>query len=124
MNPKCRGLGFFSFLIKPVQRICKYPLLLRVRTRPRCLSPQLAHVPPQELIKVTPETHADYSALQDAMRDIEAVVAQLNEKKRSTETQTKILELMTSVEGLDKVRVVVLWPVPLLTVMCHSNPLL
>jgi hypothetical protein len=29
-NPTCRGLTLFSFLIKPIQRICKYPLLLRV----------------------------------------------------------------------------------------------
>ena len=30
LNPECRGLTLFSFLIKPIQRICKYPLLLRV----------------------------------------------------------------------------------------------
>ncbi len=31
MNPRVRGLDLNQFLIKPVQRICKYPLLLRVR---------------------------------------------------------------------------------------------
>lgn len=30
-NPRLRGLKLDQFLIKPVQRICKYPLLLRVR---------------------------------------------------------------------------------------------
>lgn len=30
-DPRCRGLSFLSFLIKPTQRIAKYPLLLKVR---------------------------------------------------------------------------------------------
>ena len=29
-DPRCKGLFLQSFLIKPIQRVCKYPLLLRV----------------------------------------------------------------------------------------------
>lgn len=31
--PECRGLGIYDYLIKPLQRICKYPLFLRVKNR-------------------------------------------------------------------------------------------
>ena len=29
-DPRCKQLDIMSFLVKPVQRVCKYPLLLRV----------------------------------------------------------------------------------------------
>ena len=29
-DSRCKQLDMMSFLVKPVQRVCKYPLLLRV----------------------------------------------------------------------------------------------
>jgi len=44
-----RFLHLEDFLIAPVQRLCKYPLLLR------------------ELKKFTPESHSDFKPVQEAM---------------------------------------------------------
>ncbi len=32
-DPRCRNLNLQAFLIKPLQRLTKYPLLIRVRLR-------------------------------------------------------------------------------------------
>ena len=50
-----------SLLVKPVQRLLKYPLLLR------------------ELIKVTPENHPDFAALDAAVKESVAVSQRVNE---------------------------------------------
>ena len=42
---ECRNLPIQGFLVKPLQRLCKYPLLVR------------------ELLKETPTTHPDYNDL-------------------------------------------------------------
>lgn len=57
----------------------------------------------QELAKATPPEHPDYADLQVACTEMNTLVAQLNEKKRTTETLQKVLELITIVEGLEKV---------------------
>jgi hypothetical protein len=64
-----------SYLIKPNQRICKYPLLL------------------SELLKFTKPDHVDYSVLQQALVRIENVASHINEYKRRNENTMKILEL-------------------------------
>ena len=63
--PDSRKLDLPSFLIKPVQRVCKYPLLLR------------------ELIKSTDESHSDYLLLKQAFDMISATVQQIDESKVS-----------------------------------------
>ncbi|KAL6048045.1 DH domain-containing protein, variant 2 [Balamuthia mandrillaris] len=80
-DPRCRGLNLFSFLIKPIQRVCKYPLLLK------------------ELLKHTPETHEDYADLVEAMTQVTNVVEHVNEFKRKAENDQKIIELQTAIEG-------------------------
>eukprot|EP01103_Thecamoeba_quadrilineata_P017405 TRINITY_DN6164_c0_g1_i1.p1 TRINITY_DN6164_c0_g1~~TRINITY_DN6164_c0_g1_i1.p1 ORF type:complete len:501 (+),score=137.81 TRINITY_DN6164_c0_g1_i1:64-1566(+) len=74
-KPECRGLDFISFLIKPVQRICKYPLLIR------------------EILTNTPTTDPDYPALKQLMAKFEEVTSYVNEHKRKAENQQEILLL-------------------------------
>ncbi|KAK5159133.1 hypothetical protein LTR04_005100 [Oleoguttula sp. CCFEE 6159] len=56
-----------SLIVKPVQRLLKYPLLLK------------------ELLEVTPENHPDYAALDIAAREIVGVAQRIDEAKKRAE---------------------------------------
>eukprot|EP00005_Dracoamoeba_jomungandri_P012987 CAMPEP_0174275514 /NCGR_PEP_ID=MMETSP0439-20130205/59805_1 /TAXON_ID=0 /ORGANISM="Stereomyxa ramosa, Strain Chinc5" /LENGTH=908 /DNA_ID=CAMNT_0015367625 /DNA_START=2226 /DNA_END=4952 /DNA_ORIENTATION=- len=66
-DTKLNGLLLTDYLIKPVQRICKYPLLLR------------------ELIKHTDKTHNDYEMLIEASKKIESVCNFINDAQKGAE---------------------------------------
>src|SRR3990167_2532907 len=59
-NSETRNLELDSFLIIPLQRICKYPLLLK------------------ELLKSTPPGHTDFASLSDAVEVISFVFSLLS----------------------------------------------
>ncbi|KAJ3411048.1 Myosin 10A, isoform D [Chytridiales sp. JEL 0842] len=78
--PECRSLDLPSFLLKPIQRICKYPLLLK------------------ELMKHTPEAHVDSANLKAAYEIIGGVVDSVNERRRFLENQQKMLAALSKLE--------------------------
>jgi RhoGEF domain len=78
---EARNLDLPSYLIKPVQRVCKYPLLLR------------------ELIKCTPEDHDDYDKLRRAQSMMQQTVLFINEGKRTAEANEWLFELQKRIEG-------------------------
>lgn len=80
-DPGAKGQNLLSYLIKPVQRICKYPLLFR------------------ELISHTPEDHKDYKSLVEVKEEIDKVVTHVNEEKRKTEDQNKMIDIYNSIDG-------------------------
>ncbi|KAI8621585.1 hypothetical protein BC830DRAFT_1076995 [Chytriomyces sp. MP71] len=80
-NPASRGLSLESFLIKPVQRICKYPLLLR------------------ELIKHTPKTMRDYAGLEKATEKMESIAAKVNEATQALDKKEKVISLLSKIES-------------------------
>ncbi|GAN04312.1 hypothetical protein MAM1_0060c03772 [Mucor ambiguus] len=62
-----------SLLIKPVQRVLKYPLLLR------------------EILSLTPPTHIDHDDLSAAVKEIQEVADNINEIKRRKDIVEKIV---------------------------------
>eukprot|EP01101_Sappina_pedata_P003320 TRINITY_DN1355_c0_g1_i1.p1 TRINITY_DN1355_c0_g1~~TRINITY_DN1355_c0_g1_i1.p1 ORF type:complete len:825 (+),score=209.97 TRINITY_DN1355_c0_g1_i1:388-2862(+) len=80
-NPKLRFLDLLSFLIKPVQRVCKYPLLLK------------------ELYRSTNPTEIDYAPLSSAFNVMEAVTNDVNELKRISENMNKLKQIQSTLTG-------------------------
>lgn len=62
-----------SLLVKPVQRIVKYPLLLT------------------ELLSATPEDHPDYAALADALRETTSISVRINDMKKRADVVGQII---------------------------------
>lgn len=61
-----------SLLVKPVQRILKYPLLL------------------DQLLEATPENHPDFTALDVAAREMKGISMRINEMKRRADIMEQV----------------------------------
>ncbi|KAI7880960.1 hypothetical protein K492DRAFT_207137 [Lichtheimia hyalospora FSU 10163] len=74
-RPECRGLDLSHFLLEPMQRITRYPLLL------------------QNILNATPRRHTDYGLLRSALIKTEAILQHVNEETRRYENIQKMDEL-------------------------------
>eukprot|EP01102_Stenamoeba_stenopodia_P003104 TRINITY_DN1302_c0_g2_i2.p1 TRINITY_DN1302_c0_g2~~TRINITY_DN1302_c0_g2_i2.p1 ORF type:complete len:884 (+),score=250.98 TRINITY_DN1302_c0_g2_i2:365-3016(+) len=81
MIPEFKNLDLNAFLIKPTQRMCKYPLFLR------------------ELANTTRRTHPDYPTLIQALEKVDGVVRDINEYKRETENQAVLMDIRSNISG-------------------------
>uniref|UniRef100_A0A8C7XJQ8 Phosphatidylinositol 3,4,5-trisphosphate-dependent Rac exchanger 2 protein n=1 Tax=Oryzias sinensis TaxID=183150 RepID=A0A8C7XJQ8_9TELE len=70
-----------GYLVAPIQRICKYPLLLK------------------ELLKRTHRKHNDYTQVQESLQMMKAVCSSINEAKRQMEKLEILEELQSHIEG-------------------------
>lgn len=80
-SKQCGGQPLTSYLSKPTQRLCKYPLLLR------------------ELLKNTPSTHVDHTPVEEAAKQIDVVVKSVNEARRKIEQSQAIYAIQARIEG-------------------------
>ncbi|KAJ3041574.1 Intersectin-2 [Rhizophlyctis rosea] len=77
-NPITRNLDLGGFLIKPVQRICKYPLLIK------------------EIMKYTEETNPDHAQLKAALDRVQGVISIVNEGARQVEGVRNIASIQAN----------------------------
>ena len=105
--PECRGLGLNSFLLKPVQRLMKYPLFFKVRRscRKRCGKRRLLFILVhfdciQQLAELTPWDHPDYLATQQLCSATEKTIRHLNGVKAREEDYLELKSLESRIRGL------------------------
>ncbi|KAL0136070.1 hypothetical protein V8B55DRAFT_1552696 [Mucor lusitanicus] len=72
---ECRSLDLSHFLLEPVQRITRYPLLLR------------------QILNCTPKKHPDYALVRSALSIAQRVLEDVNEETRRFENIQKMTEL-------------------------------
>ncbi|XP_039094264.1 intersectin-2 [Hyaena hyaena] len=83
-DPRCKGMPLSSFLLKPMQRITRYPLLIR------------------SILENTLENHVDHSSLKLALERAEELCSQVNEGVREKENSDRLewIQAHVQCEGL------------------------
>ncbi|GAM21283.1 hypothetical protein SAMD00019534_044580, partial [Acytostelium subglobosum LB1] len=81
LSHELRTMSLHSFLIKPVQRICKYPIFLR------------------ELLKATPVEHDDHGQLILALAKIEQIVQMINKEKMENDVWQRTMQILQTLKG-------------------------
>uniref|UniRef100_H3C3D0 Intersectin 2a n=1 Tax=Tetraodon nigroviridis TaxID=99883 RepID=H3C3D0_TETNG len=79
-NYRCKGMPLSSFLLKPMQRITRYPLLIK------------------NILEHTPDGHADRGPLREALERAEELCSQVNEGVREKENSDRLEWIQTHVQ--------------------------
>ncbi|XP_022081647.1 intersectin-1-like isoform X2 [Acanthaster planci] len=79
-DPRVKGMPVSSYLIKPMQRITRYPLLIK------------------KILKYTAETHPDHATIRTALEKAEELCQQVNEGVREKENSDKLEWLQVHVD--------------------------
>ncbi|XP_067337125.1 intersectin-2a isoform X3 [Channa argus] len=79
-NYRCKGMPLSSFLLKPMQRITRYPLLIK------------------NILEHTPECHADRGPLREALDRAEELCSQVNEGVREKENSDRLEWIQSHVQ--------------------------
>jgi hypothetical protein len=74
-------LDIASLLIKPVQRLPRYRLLL------------------QEVLKVTPDYHPDHATLLEAIDVVKTIILDINQAKKLEDDRVALIEIAKKIDG-------------------------
>ncbi|XP_054434050.1 intersectin-1 isoform X2 [Pteronotus mesoamericanus] len=86
MDPRCKGMPLSSFILKPMQRVTRYPLIVK------------------NILENTPENHPDHSHLRQALEKAEELCSQVNEGVREKENSDRLewIQAHVQCEGLSE----------------------
>ncbi|XP_045435798.1 intersectin-1 isoform X4 [Pipistrellus kuhlii] len=86
MDPRCKGMPLSSFILKPMQRVTRYPLIIK------------------NILENTPENHPDHSHLRLALEKAEELCSQVNEGVREKENSDRLewIQAHVQCEGLSE----------------------
>ncbi|XP_068505369.1 intersectin-2a isoform X4 [Syngnathus scovelli] len=79
-NYRCKGMPLSSFLLKPMQRITRYPLLIK------------------NILEHTPKQHPDHTPLREALERAEELCSQVNEGVREKENSDRLEWIQSHVQ--------------------------
>ncbi|CAG8557077.1 1263_t:CDS:10 [Ambispora leptoticha] len=84
-DPQCRSLDLSSYLLKPLQRITRYPLLFR------------------QILHYTEKDHPDHEKIMQSLKKAEDILEETNEAAREQENQVKLAEIskLIDLDGLE-----------------------
>ncbi|KAK5880121.1 hypothetical protein CesoFtcFv8_023179 [Champsocephalus esox] len=80
-NYRCKGMPLSSFLLKPMQRITRYPLLIK------------------NILEHTPDNHVDRGPLREALEGAEELCSQVNEGVREKENSDRLEWIQSHVQS-------------------------
>ncbi|KNE63173.1 hypothetical protein AMAG_08327 [Allomyces macrogynus ATCC 38327] len=79
-RPACGGMNLASFLLKPIQRLCKYPIMIK------------------EILRYTSADHADHALLEKSLESMERIVDRVNESRRHAEQQRRLVDMLARLD--------------------------
>lgn len=89
-KPSCRGLDLSSFLLQPLQRITRYPLLIK------------------KILEYTDHDHIDHLLLSEALVSTEGFLDRINEAIRNSETKERLEDIQFKMATSDSSEGIVL----------------